>query len=417
MFRRQKRRQTPYDPALLVTAIRFTRLINIALAVALLAAGAGHAVAQQAAKPPPGGIDTKAPRAVIMDSGENMVLFEKDADTLMVPASMSKLMTLAVVFRELKAGRLKLDDIFMVSEHAWRTGGAPSGTSAMFAPLNTAVPVEDLIRGVTVQSANDGAIILAEGISGSEEEFAREMTKYAREIGLAKSTFVNATGLPAEGHLMTARELAQLANFLITEHPDYYQYFGLQEFRYRDKFTFRNRNPLVFDPELSADGLKTGFVKESGYGLTASAKKGDQRLIVVTAGLASPKEREAEAKRLLQWGFKNFKQFRLFDAGQKVSDALVYGGSQHYVPLVGEGDINILLPTASSGAVTATIHYEGPIKAPIKKGAQIATLRISSPESQATNEIPLYAGMDIEQSNFLWRGLDSLGCLAICWIL
>jgi len=415
--RRQKRRQTPYDPALLVSATRLPRLINIALAVALLAMGAGHAVAQKADKPPPGGIDTKAPRAVIMDSGENMVLFEKDADTLMVPASMSKMMTLAVVFRELKAGRLKLDDTFMVSEHAWRTGGAPSGTSAMFAPLNTAVTVEDLIRGVTVQSANDGAIILAEGISGSEEEFAREMTKYAREIGLQKSTFANATGLPAEGHLMTARELAQLARFLIAEHPDYYQYFGLQEFRYRDKFTFRNRNPLVFDPELPADGLKTGFVKESGYGLTASAKKGDQRLIVVTAGLSSPKEREAEAKRLLQWGFKNFKQFRLFDAGQKVSDALVWGGSQHYVPLVGEGDINILLPTASTGAVTATIHYEGPIKAPIKKGAQIATLRVSSPESQATNEIPLYAGMDIEPSNFLWRGLDSLGCLAICWIL
>jgi D-alanyl-D-alanine carboxypeptidase (penicillin-binding protein 5/6) len=287
----------------------------------------------------------------------------------------------------------------------------------MFAPLNTAVKVEDLIRGVTVQSANDGAIILAEGISGSEEEFAREMTKYAREIGLDKSTFANATGLPAEGHLMTARELAMLAQFLITEYPDYYQYFGLHEFKYREKFTFRNRNPLVFDPELPADGLKTGFVKESGYGLTASAKKGDQRLIVVTAGLASPKEREAEAKRLLQWGFKNFKQFRIFDAGQKVSDALVYGGSQHYVPLVGEGDINILLPSAASGAVTATVHYDGPIKAPIKKGAKIATLRISSPESQATNEIPLYAGMDIEPSNFLWRGLDSLGCLAFCWIL
>ncbi|HWM31924.1 MAG TPA: D-alanyl-D-alanine carboxypeptidase family protein [Methyloceanibacter sp.] len=395
-----------------------SRLLRIAVAAVIVAGGAGSvtSLAQQA-KAPPGGIDTKAPRALIMDAGENLVLFEKDPDTLMVPASMSKLMTLAVVFRELKAGRLKLEDEFKVSEHAWRTGGAPSGTSAMFAPLNTMVKVSDLIQGVTVQSANDGAIILAEGISGTEEEFAKEMTKYAREIGLEQSTFANATGLPAEGHLMTARELGMLARYLITHYPDYYEYFGLHEFKYREKFTFRNRNPLVFDPELAADGLKTGFVKESGYGLTASVKQGDQRLIVVVAGLATPKERETEAKRLLQWGFKNFKQFRLFDEGEKVSDALVWGGTSHYVPLVGEGDINILLPSAATGAVNATIHYEGPIKAPIKKGAQVATLRITSAESQATNEMPLYAGEDIERSNFLMRGLDSLGCLAFCWIL
>ncbi|MCJ7788225.1 MAG: D-alanyl-D-alanine carboxypeptidase, partial [Methyloceanibacter sp.] len=303
-----------------------SRLLRIAVAAVIVAGSAGSvtSLAQQA-KAPPGGFDTKAPRALIMDAGENLVLFEKDPDTLMVPASMSKLMTLAVVFRELRAGRLKLDDEFKVSEHAWRTGGAPSGTSAMFAPLNTMVRVSDLIQGVTVQSANDGAIILAEGISGTEEEFAKEMTKYAREIGLEQSTFANATGLPAEGHLMTTRELGMLARYLIAHYPNYYEYFGLHEFKYREKFTFRNRNPLVFDPELAADGLKTGFVKESGYGLTASVKQGDQRLIVVVAGLATPKEREAEAKRLLQWGFKNFKQFRLFDAGEKVSDALVWG--------------------------------------------------------------------------------------------
>ncbi|MGV1014558.1 MAG: D-alanyl-D-alanine carboxypeptidase family protein [Methyloceanibacter sp.] len=371
----------------------------------------------QQAKPPAGGFETKASRALIMDSGDNLVLYEKDADSLMVPASMSKLMTLAVVFRELKAGRLKLDDEFKVSEHAWRTGGAPSGTSAMFAPLNTMVTIEDLIRGVTVQSANDGAIILAEGISGTEEEFAKEMTKYAREIGLEKSTFANATGLPAEGHLMTARELGLLTRYLITNYPDYYQYFGLKEFRYRDKFTFRNRNPLVFDEFGGVDGLKTGFVKDSGYGLTASAKRGDQRLIVVVNGLATPKERETEARRLLDWGFKNFKQFRLFDDGQQVSDALVWGGTKHYVPLVGKGDINLLLPSNATGQVTAKVFYDGPIKAPIKKGDQIAFLRITSTDSSATNDIPLYAAEDIDRTHFASRGLDSLLVLAFGWLL
>jgi serine-type D-Ala-D-Ala carboxypeptidase (penicillin-binding protein 5/6) len=286
----------------------------------------------------------------------------------------------------------------------------------MFAPLNTMVTVEDLIRGVTVQSANDGAIILAEGIAGSEDVFAQRMTEYARTIGLEKSTFKNATGLPAEGHVMTPRELAILAHYIIYNYPDYYQYFGLKEFRYRDKFTFRNRNPLVF-AEIGVDGLKTGFVKESGYGLTASGTRGDQRLIVVVAGLESAKDREAEARRLLDWGFKSFRPFRLFDEGQKVSDALVWGGSSHYVPLVGNGNINVILPANATGRVSAQIVYEGPLKAPIRKGDQIATLRVTSAESQATNDIPLYAGDDIEPSNFLMRGLDSLGCLAFCWLL
>lgn len=396
-----------------MNASRLDKWIKLAAAGFLLIAGAGSAAAQTK---PAAGFETKARQAILMDADENLVLFEKDADRLAPPASMSKMMTLAVVFRELKAGRLKLDDEFKVSEHAWRTGGAPSGTSAMFAPLNTMVTVEDLIRGVTVQSANDGAIILAEGIAGSEDVFAQRMTEYARTIGLEKSTFKNATGLPAEGHVMTPRELAILAHYIIYNYPDYYQYFGLKEFRYRDKFTFRNRNPLVF-AEIGVDGLKTGFVKESGYGLTASGTRGDQRLIVVVAGLESAKDREAEARRLLDWGFKSFRPFRLFDEGQKVSDALVWGGSSHYVPLVGNGNINVILPANATGRVSAQIVYEGPLKAPIRKGDQIATLRVTSTESQATNDIPLYAGDDIEPSNFMMRGLDSLGCLAFCWLL
>ena len=397
-------------------ASRLDKWIKIAAAGAILALGAGAVTARTHAAVPPAAFETKAKHAILMDADANLVLFEKDADTLAPPASMSKLMTLAIVFRELKAGRINLDTEFKVSEHAWRTGGAPSGGSAMFAPLNTGVTVSDLIQGITVQSGNDSAIILAEGIGGTEDAFAKQMTEYGRTIGLQKSTFVNATGLPAEGHLMTVRDLATLAHHLIYTYPEYYHFFGQKEFKYRDKFTFHNRNPLVA-ADIGVDGMKTGFIKESGYGLVASAKRADQRLILVVGGLESAKDREAEARKLLDWGFKSFKPFRLFDEGQTVSDALVWGGTQHYVPLVGDGNINIILPASATGKVSASIVYNGPIKAPIHKGDQVAVLRVTSAESQATNEIPLYAGDDIGQSNFAMRGLDSLLVLAFGWLL
>jgi D-alanyl-D-alanine carboxypeptidase (penicillin-binding protein 5/6) len=382
----------------------------IATGVASLAGSAGAAQAPQT------GFETKAKHAILMNADANLVLFEKEADELVPPASMSKLMTLAVVFRELKAGHVKLEDQFKVSEHAWRTGGAPSGSSAMFAPLNSMVSVSDLIQGVTVQSGNDAAIILAEGIAGTEEAFAKQMNDYAKEIGLTKSHFVNSTGLPAEGHLMTARELAILARFLIYTYPEYYHFFGQRDFTF-NKHTFNNRNPLIFAQDLGVDGLKTGYIEEAGYGLVASAKRGDQRLILVVNGLNTKQEREGEPRRLIEWGFKNFKPFRLFDEGQKVSDALVWGGTQHYVPLVGDGNINIILPATASGKVNASIVYQGPIKAPIRKGDRLAVLRITSTESSATNDIPLYAGDDIEQSNFAMRGIDSLLVLAFGWLL
>jgi serine-type D-Ala-D-Ala carboxypeptidase (penicillin-binding protein 5/6) len=398
--------------------MRLDRSIRLAVAAAVLTVGAGciAALARDAATPP-GSFETKAKHAILMDADANLVLFEKDADALVPPASMSKLMTLAIVFRELKAGRLKLEDQFKVSEHAWRTGGAPSGGSAMFAPLNTMITVSDLILGITVQSGNDAAIILAEGIAGTEDAFVKRMNDYAKELGLTKSHFVNSTGLPAEGHLMTARELAILAHHLIYTYPEYYPYFGQKEFKYRDKFVFHNRNPLVFEESLGVDGLKTGYIKEAGYGLVASAKRGDQRLILVVNGLESKQEREGEPRKLIEWGYKSFKPFRLFDQGEKVSDALVWGGTEHYVPLVGDGNINIILPATASGKVSASILYNGPIKAPIRKGDQVAVLRVTSAESSATNDIPLYAGDDIDQSNFAMRGLDSLLVLAFGWLL
>jgi serine-type D-Ala-D-Ala carboxypeptidase (penicillin-binding protein 5/6) len=392
-------------------------LIKLAVAFAVLAAGATglSAPASAATKAPTGAFDTKAKHAILMNVDADLIFYEKDADTLMSPASMSKLMTLAVVFRELKAGHIKLDDQFKVSEHAWRTGGAPSGSSAMFAPLNSTVSVEDLIRGVTVQSGNDACIILAEGISGSEDAFVKEMNKYAKEIGLTKSHFENSTGLPADGHVMTARELALLADYLIKNYPEYYHYFGEKEFTY-GKWNFTNRNPLVFE-DLGVDGLKTGFIEDAGYGLVASAVRDNQRVILVVSGLDTKKEREEEPRKLLEWGFKSFKPYRLFDQGEKVSDALVWGGTRHYVPLVGNNNIDIILPFNTSGQVTAQIVYDGPIKAPIRKGDQVATLRVTAADTKATNDIPLYAGEDVGQSNFAMRGLDSLFVLAFGWLL
>jgi D-alanyl-D-alanine carboxypeptidase (penicillin-binding protein 5/6) len=401
-----------------VHALRLDIAIKLAVAVAMLAAGAiGLAPPASAATkaPPVGGFDTKAKHAILMNADADLIFYEKDADALMPPASMSKLMTLAVVFRELKAGHIKLDDQFKVSEHAWRTGGAPSGSSAMFAPLNSTVSVEDLIRGVTVQSGNDACIILAEGISGSEDAFVKEMNKYAKEIGLTKSHFENSTGLPADGHVMTARELALLANYLIKNYPEYYHYFGEKEFQF-GKWRFTNRNPLVFE-DLGVDGLKTGYIEEAGYGLVASAVRDNQRVIMVVSGLNTKKEREEEPRKLLEWGFKSFKPYRLFDQGEKVSDALVWGGTRHYVPLVGNENIDIILPFNTSGQVTAQIVYDGPIKAPIRKGDQVATLRVTAADTKATNDIPLYAGEDVGQSNFAMRGLDSLFVLAFGWLL
>ena len=322
-------------------ALRLGSWIKLAMAGAIIASAGCLAQSAGSAPAAQSVFETKAKHAILMNADANLVLYEKEADELVPPASMSSLMTLAVVFRELKAGHIKLEDQFKVSEHAWRTGGAPAGSSAMFAPLNSMVSVSDLIQGVTVQSGNDAAIILAEGIGGTEEAFAQQMNDYAKEIGLTKSHFVNSTGLPAEGHVMTARELAMLARFLIYTYPEYYHFFGQRDFTFNTKHTFNNRNPLIFAPDLGVDGLKTGYIEEAGYGLVASAKRGEQRLILVVNGLNTKQEREGEPRRLIEWGFKSFRPFRLFDEGQKVSDALVWGGTQHYVPLVGDGNITV----------------------------------------------------------------------------
>jgi serine-type D-Ala-D-Ala carboxypeptidase (penicillin-binding protein 5/6) len=361
-----------------------------------------------------GEIAVKAPQAVLMDAESGAIMFQRSGEELMHPASMSKLMLLAVVFKALKAGEVKLEDQYFMSEHAWRKGGAPSGTSAMFVPVGTKATVDELLKGIIVQSGNDAAISIAENMSGNEGKFAQRMTEEARQLGLKKSTFKNATGFFHPEHLMTARELAMLARHIIRTYPDYYQLFSLKEFAYR-KHKFINRNPLL-SLVAGVDGLKTGFIKEAGHGMVASAKQDGRRLIVVVNGLSTLDERRDEARRLLEWGFRSFSEAKLFDAGEVVGHARVWGGQRMYVPLVGEGDVNIWLPRSPAGQkLKASIVYQWPLKPPVKKGDQVALLRVTA-GSEGMSEVPLYAAEDVEPGGTMRRGLDSILCLATRWL-
>jgi serine-type D-Ala-D-Ala carboxypeptidase (penicillin-binding protein 5/6) len=386
-------------------------------AVAVAAALAPHASTAQFARAQSqtaGEIVLKAPQAVLMDAESGGVMYQRSGEELMHPASMSKLMLLAVVFKALKAGEVKLEDQFFMSEYAWRKGGAPSGTSAMFVPVGSKASLDELLKGVIVQSGNDAAISIAENMGGNEGTFARRMTEEARQIGLKKSVFKNATGLPHPEHQMTARELAMLARHIIKTYPDYYQLFSLKDFAYR-KHKFINRNPLL-GLVPGVDGLKTGHIKESGHGIVASAKQDNRRLIVVVNGLATADERRDEARRLLEWGFRSFSEAKLYDAGEVVGHARVWGGQRMYVPLVGESGVNVWLPRNPTGQkLKAHIVYQWPLKPPVKKGDQVAMLRVTT-ANEAMSEVALYAAEDVEPGGTMRRGLDSILCLATRWL-
>ena len=348
---------------------RSSWLAILAMASLILATMRGAEAAEPA-------FATKAPHAILMDAATGGVLVQQNADELIQPASMSKLMTLAVLFRALKEGRIHKTDEFTMSVNAWRNGGAPSGTSAMMVPVNTKATVDELIQGIAIQSGNDAAMCVAEGMAGSEAAFARMMTEEARRIGLVKSTFANATGLGNPNHLMTVRELAMLARYIINEYPEFYPVFGQKEFLYR-KHRFINRNPLLF-LNIGADGLKTGHIAAAGYGLVGSAVQDGKRLIVVVSGLQKPEQRKDEAAKLLDWGFNSFSSVKLFNDGEVVGKARVWGGKTWYVPLAAKGDVMFTMPKyPANQRLSAEIVYKAPLKPPVKNGDQVAILRIS----------------------------------------
>jgi serine-type D-Ala-D-Ala carboxypeptidase (penicillin-binding protein 5/6) len=356
---------------------------------------------------------TSAPTAILMDADSHAVLFEKNADELVAPASMAKTMTAEIVFNELKNGRLNMDNEFTVSENAWRKGGAGSGGSAMFARVNTPIRLEDLLRGLIVQSGNDAAIAIAEGIAGTEENFARMMNERARQIGLTKSTFRNATGYGDPDQKVTVRDLAKLALHIIETYPDYYKIFGEREFTW-NKIRQQNRNPLL-SMEIGADGLKTGNIDESGYGLIGSAVQNGQRLIVVVNGLKTAKDRATESRKLLDWGFRAFEARQLFAENQVVGEAQVFGGDRRSVPLVSKKPIRVLVNRGDSERVSARIVYNGPLKAPIQKGTEVARIRVDRGETQAL-EMPLYADEDVQVGTLSQRALDGLLEFSTGWV-
>ena len=366
------------------TVLRPHRPLAVAVLIALLVAGG-----------PAAATETPARQAILVDMTTGSVLLEKNADELVPPASMSKIMTLYMVFERLKDGSLSLDDTFLVSAKAWRKGG-----SKMFVEVDKRVRVEDLLRGVIVSSGNDAAIVLAEGLAGTEELFAEEMTRRAREIGLEHSVFKNATGWPDPEHLMTARDLATLVQRTIEDFPGLYPYYAETTFTYNG-IRQENRNPLL-NQRTGADGLKTGHTEVSGYGLTASVERDGRRLILVVNGLAGVRERATESARLIEWGLREFDTYALFKAGEVVEEAEVWFGEAARVPLVVASDVVVTLPRKARVEMTVAAHYEGPIPAPIEAGAQIAKLVVSAPGIQPV-EFPLVAGAGVERLGLFGR--------------
>ena len=386
----------------------FSRVLVAALAALMLIAGSLPLSAQQS-----GEFVSKAKSAILMDAETGSILFQQNAEDAMPPASTSKLMTLAVLFKAIKDGKVKPEDEFTTSENAWRTGGAPSGTSAMFIPINTKARVDEIIQGIIVQSGNDACITVAENMAGTEASFAAQMQEEAKRIGLKNSSFRNSTGLHHPEHLMSARDLAVLARYIITEYPDRYPVFGQREFLYR-KHKFYNRNPLLA-AGLGVDGMKTGHTKEAGYSIVASALSDGRRLVGVVMGLPDENARRSEASRLLEWGFRSFASVKLFDADEQIGHARVWGGEKMYVPLSGKGELAVILPRfPASQKLKGEIIYLGPLKAPIKKGDEVARFRVTS-SSNAQSEVPLYATEDIGTGGVTRKGLDSLIYLVWRW--
>jgi D-alanyl-D-alanine carboxypeptidase (penicillin-binding protein 5/6) len=383
-------------PALL----RFGALRRAVACLGLIGAVAATPVLAQPA------FETAAPQAILVDFHTGTVLYEKAPDQKVPPASLAKLMTEEVIFDLLKKGKARLEDTFPVSQRAWREGGAQSGGSTMFLPLNSRVSLDDLIKGIAIQSGNDASIVVAEGLAGSVEGFARMMNDHAKEIGLKDSTFANPHGLHDPAQTVTMRDMAKLAAHIIREHPERYKVFSQTEFTFNN-IVQQNRNPLLAMGG-GTDGLKTGYTKESGYGLVASAERDGRRLILAMMGMKSPAERKTESERLMDWGFRSFEQTVVLKDGEPAGEARVTGGALSTVPVVAKGPVTVTRPRGATEKITQNVSYQGPIAAPVKKGDRIGTLQLTR-DGKPLREVPLYAGADVEEGPFWWRAVDTAG--------
>jgi serine-type D-Ala-D-Ala carboxypeptidase (penicillin-binding protein 5/6) len=356
--------------------------------------------------------ETRAKQALLIDAETATILFEKNADAPIPPASLAKLMTMEMVFRSLRTGERKPDDLINISENAWKKGGAGSGGSTMFAKLDSDIRLDDLMYAVVIQSANDACIAIAEAFSGTEENFAEAMTARSRQIGLTKSVFKNSTGLPAEGQQVTMRDLLTLARHIWKEYPEFYPIYGQREFEW-NKIKQRNRNPLLA-MDIGADGMKTGFTDESGYAIVGSSSRNGRRLFMALSGMASERERSEEGRKMLEWGIRAFEKRELFPENEIVGEALVFGGMKQELNLVAKGAISVFVPVASADLLNAKVVYQGPINAPIETGAKIGKLQVFVGE-RLLREAPLYAGESIATGNLPQRAKSAAYELMTGW--
>lgn len=337
-------------------------------------------------------VETTAKQAIVIDYDTGNVLFAKNADEAVGPASMTKMMTIYLLFERLKDGRLSLESELPVSKKAWKMGG-----SKMWVKVGETAKVEDLIRGIVVQSGNDATIVVAEGLTGTEEAFAGEMTVKARALGMENTNFSNASGWPAPDHYTTARDMAILAIATIRDFPEYYHYYAEKEFTYT-KIKQPNRNPLLYK-NIGADGLKTGHTEESGYGMTGSAIREGRRIVVVTHGMGSMRERSEQSERLISWAFREWGQYALFDSGETVDKIPVWLGVKESVPVFVRDRLLVSVPRkARKGMKVKLVHLEA-VPAPIVRGDEIARLVVSA-KGMEDIEVPLYAGANVEQAGF-----------------
>ena len=354
---------------------------------------------------PAAAIESKAKNLILMDYDTGQYLYSKDAQKMIPPASMSKLMTIYMIFEKLKDGSLSLDDTFTVSENAWRKGGAASGSSTMFLNIGEKVRVGDLIQGIIIQSGNDACIVAAENIAGSEEDFAKAMNEKAKKLGMHNSSFANATGWPHPDQRMSVEDLAKLARIIIKQFPDYYYLFSERNFTH-NKIKQGNRNPLLYSmPE--ADGLKTGHTEEAGFCLTGSAKRGDRRLIGVMSGLSSNKERSEEAEKIMNWGFREFENYKVLKQGQKVAEIPVWFGNEKNVDLLVNQDVLRTIKKSKAPKVKLTAVYDKPVKAPVKQGDKLGFVRVEVPGSE-TMEVPLIANKDINKLGWFGKITENI---------
>jgi serine-type D-Ala-D-Ala carboxypeptidase (penicillin-binding protein 5/6) len=383
-------------------------ILAIALGYGSVVYAANQSV--QGAKKEEGGFEGDAPTAILIEASSGSVLFEKNADELRAPSSMMTLMTAEFVFHAIQQGEVKLTDEYHVSENAWRRGGAPAGGPTMFAAIHSKISVDDLLHGAVIQNGNDACMVLAEGMAGNERTFAEMMTKRAREIGLTRSTFANSNGLPDPGNKMTVRELAKLARHIIQTYPDFYKLFGEKEFTW-NKIRQQNRNPLLNSLE-GADGLKTGYTKEGGYGMVGSAVQNGIRLIVALNGLEDPDDRATEAKKMLEWGFRNFESRTLFAAEQPIGYAKVFGGESRSVKVASPEPVNVMVQKNGGDKLIARLVYMGPVQAPVQPGQQVGVVRVWR-GTRIAMEAPVYAAESIGKGSTMRRAIDGASELVI----